>query len=432
MRVTTIFAFASLFATSISTNDIPALISHASAAASSREVQPVKQPEKRAMLLEARAVPLPTFCGKDKQLAVNLQKATTARITAERKGAAGKEQLERAANSEKDALKACLDASLSPQDKAVLGQLLSNLNKTIDEQLQKSPDESIFRPPSAGPRPNPREDLGVVGELADELVPGKSYRDLVRAITSNETVSALDWFKVMTDVIIETASFVPTPLAPALQAFKVGRALLKLKGATRVIRSVEKTAKKVTESNEFFKKISVNVTEKIEKSLGNVKSQAKQGSQKPVKVIDILQAADRIKVPKAEAEGKLNPQLIGDALSQASKLKDHGTGVADAVKSAIKGIQPGPAAKSAAIETKGKRAAPAPSSTGLVDDMNKIANLRDRNTPVSLELISDILPKLEAQLFAAAGQDPAQGEQKSPLENEEFIEAFAEKFQRGA
>ncbi|KJZ75193.1 hypothetical protein HIM_05387 [Hirsutella minnesotensis 3608] len=121
----------------------------------------------------------------------------------------------------------------------------------------------------------------------------------------------------------------------------------------------------------------------------------------------IFQSAVQIKVPKAEAKGKLNPQLIGGAPSQASKLKDDGTGAVDAVKLAIKGIQPGPAAS-------------------LVDGRSKIADLQDKNAPVPLDLISDILPKLEAQLFAAAGQNPAQGEQESPLENDQVIEAFAE------
>lgn len=441
MRVSTILAFASLFATSISTNDTPALISHASAAAPSHEVQPVKKPEKRAMLLEARAVPLPTFCGKDKKLAVNLQKATTARVAAQRKGDADKKQLQRAINSEMGALKACLDASFSPRDKAVVGQLLGDLEKTADKELKKSPEESIFRPISARPRPNPRKDLGLVGVLADKMFPGKSYRDLARAISSNETLSALGWLRVMTDVVIETASYVPTPLTPAIQAFKVGRALLKLQGAAGVVRSVEKANVKIKDTKDALK-AAAEVVEKLEQNLGDIKTQPDQdqgpeeGPRKlvNVKVMKVLKAAKEIKVPKAEVDGKLSQKLIGDALSQASKLKDDGTGAAGAVKSAIKGIQPGPspAAKSAAIKTEERRAAPAPSPAGLVDDMNKIADLRAKNAPVPLELISDILPKLEAQLFAAAGQNPAQGEQESPLENDQFIEAFAEQFQRGA
>lgn len=441
MRVSTILAFASLFATSISTNDTPALISHASAAASSREVQPVKQPEKRAMLLEARAVPLPTFCGKDKKLAVNLQKATTARVAAQRKGDADKKQLQRAINSEMDALMACLDASLSPRDKAVVGQLLGNLEKTADKELKKSPDESIFRPISAGPRPNPAENLGFVGVLADELLPGQSYRALGRAISSNETLSALGWLKVMTDVVIETASYVPTPLAPAIMAFKVGRALLKLQGAIRVVRSVEKASAKIKDTKDALK-AAAELIEKLDQNLGDIKTQPDQdqgpekGTRKLVnlKVMKVLKTTKEIKVPKAEVDGKLSQKLIGDALSQALMLKDDGTGAAGAVKSAIKGIQPGPspAANSTTIKTKERRAAPTPSPAGLVDDINKIADLREKNATLPLKLISDILPKLEAQLFAAAGQNPAQGEQESPLENDQFIEAFAEQFQRGA
>lgn len=386
--------------------------------------------------------PFLDICGKNEQLRKNLQQAIERRCVAEqelkrvRTSRSGrkakrppsvslkKKNVNDAIKAELDASKACIDSS--PKEKAAAGNFLRQLEKAFDKELNKTPEQSIFRPLSAAPKANPRKDLGVIGALADELVPGKSYRDLFRSITSDEPVSLGTWLEVMWDVVAETASYVPTPAAPLLQAMKVGRAVIRLKNAAKLVRAVQSGAKKLDSANTDLFRVE-DLVGSLESVLGACTNDTQDGPGKKIfQLVDLIKAAEQIKLPRQEVGGALSPSDLSNALSQVSQSQGGGNGTAAALKQAVEGMK----SNKGQIPKSNTRRAPQPAApTNLGNDISKVADFRDKNQPLPLELITDILPMLETQLLRAAGQENATDD--APLlDNNQFIEQLADAFRR--